>query len=233
MRIRDCHWQQIEAYLEHDDRVILPLGSTEQHALLSLNVDAILAEEIAVAAAEPLGIPVYNAVPVGLSPYYMSFPGTLTLRTRTYIALIADLLDGLAHHGFKRIMLVNGHGGNQPAAAFAMEWMASHPGVRVKFHNWWNAPATLAKVKEIDPVASHASWMENFPITRIAGVEQPTQPQPMIDLARLRLMHPDEVRAYIGLGNYGGDFQKPDAVMQELWDVGVAETRAQLIGPWE
>ena len=50
--------------------------------------------------------------------------------------------------------------------------MADNPGVRIKFHNWWNAPKTWAKVKEIDPVASHASWMENFPWTRLAGVER-------------------------------------------------------------
>ena len=44
----------------------------------------------------------------------------------------------------------------------------------MKFHNWWGAPETFAKVQEIDAVASHASWMENFPWTRLPGVVQPT-----------------------------------------------------------
>ncbi len=50
----------------------------------------------------------------------------------------------------------------RPAQTLAQEWMTDNPGIRIKFHNWWNAPKTWAKVKEIDPVASHASWMENF-----------------------------------------------------------------------
>ena len=59
MRISDMHWQQVEAYLAHDDRAVLPLGSTEQHAYLSLSVDSILSERVSVAAAEPLGVPVF------------------------------------------------------------------------------------------------------------------------------------------------------------------------------
>ncbi len=233
MKIRDCDWQRIEAYLREDDRVVLPLGSTEQHAYLSLCVDAILAEEVGAAAAEPLGVPVYPAVPFGLAPYFMDYPGSITIRTATYVALITDLLDSLAHHGFKRILIVNGHGGNQPAASVAMEWAAQKTGVRVKFHNWWNAPKTWAKVKEIDPVASHASWMENFPITRLNDVVQPQGGKPMVDLNRLRLLNPKEARQILGDGNYGGDYQKPDEIMQALWTVAVNETRELLEGPWE
>ena len=55
MRIHDRTWMQIEEYLQGDDRIVLPLGSTEQHGYLSLGVDAILSERVAVEAAEPLG----------------------------------------------------------------------------------------------------------------------------------------------------------------------------------
>jgi len=232
MRIRDCHWQQIEGYLREDDRVVLPIGSTEQHAYLSLCVDAILAEEVAVAAAEPLGVPVYPAVPFGLAPYFMSYPGTISLRTSTYLALITDLLDSLSAHGFRRILIVNGHGGNQPAAALAQEWAAQRSGHRIRFHNWWNAPQTWDKVKEIDPVASHASWMENFPMTRLAHAPAPEGSKPMVNLDLLRQWHPQELRAEMGDGNYGGAYQKPDAQMQALWDVAVQETRALLQDGW-
>jgi len=232
MRIRDCHWQQIEQYLQHDDRVILPLGSTEQHAQLSLCVDAILSEEVSVAAAEPLGIPVYPAIPFGITPYFMAYPGTVSLRVSTYLALVTDILESLVTHGFRRIMLVNGHGGNQPAAAQVQEWIAKHPGVRVQFHNWWNAPKTWAKVKEIDPVASHASWMENFPITRLSHAPAPDGSKPMINFNHLRQWTPQELRDNLGDGNYGGAYQKPDAQMQELWDVAVKETRELLEGGW-
>ena len=232
MKISQMSWQAVEDYLKTDDLAVLPLGSTEQHAALSLSVDSILAETMALEAAEPLGVPVFPVVAYGLTPYFTAYPGTVSLRIDTYVALVRDILDGLHEQGFRRIFIVNGHGGNQPAGSLAIEWMADNPGTSVKFHNWWNAPETFAKVQQIDPVASHASWMENFPWTRLAG-DLPTQQKPMIDLGRMRAMDPAQVRAYLGDGNMGGHYQRPDDEMQALWDAGVAETRALMQGPWE
>ena len=232
MKISDMSWGQVERYLETSDLCVLPLGSTEQHAGLSLSVDSILSERVAVEAAEPLGVPVFPVVPYGLTPYFMAYPGTVSLRVATYVSLIRDILDGLERQGFRRIVLVNGHGGNAPAGAFAIEWMADHPGCSVKFHNWWSAPRTMAKVQETDPVASHASWMENFPWTRLQDDRTNSQ-KPMIDLARMRAMDPERVRAYLGDGNFGGVPQRPDDEMQAIWEIGVAETREVIEGPWE
>ena len=91
--------------------------------------------------------------------------------------------------------------------------MTDHPAVQIKFHNWWNAPKTWAKVKEIDPVASHASWMENFPWTRLAGVATPREQKPMIDFEQMRLLSPKALRAYLGDGNFGGYYERPDEEM--------------------
>jgi creatinine amidohydrolase len=232
MRISDMNWMQVEEYLKHDDRCVLPLGSTEQHGYLSLSVDSILSERVAAEAAEPLGIPVFPVVAYGITPYFKAFPGSITMRVETYLRVVRDILDNLAEQGFKRILIVNGHGGNSPAQGFVGEWMADHPGVTVQFHNWWNAPKTWAQVQETDPVASHASWMENFPWTRLAGVTVPTQQKPMSDLAKLRLLDPKGVRTLLGDGNYGGYYQRPDAEMLALWQIGVEETRALLTGSW-
>lgn len=232
MFIGDMNWMQVERQVQRDDRVLLPLGSTEQHAYLSLMTDVILAQRVAIEAAEPLGLPVFPALPYGMTPYFGDFPGTVSLRPATYFALLVDVLDSLYQQGFRRILLVNGHGGNQPAGSLAIEWMADNPGVAVKFHNWWNAPKTFAKVQEIDPVASHASWMENFPWTRLAGVVQPTQQKPMVDFARMRVMDPKAVRKLLGDGNFGGYYERPDEEMQAIWDVAVAETRELMEGPW-
>jgi creatinine amidohydrolase len=232
VKISQANWQQIEEYLRTDDRAVLPLGSTEQHAQLSLSVDSILSEKVGADAAEPLGIPVFPVVAYGLTPYFMAYPGTISLRLETYVRIVRDILDGLKAQGFRRILIVNGHGGNQPAGSLAIEWMADNPGTAVKFHNWWNAPETFAKVQEIDKVASHASWMENFPWTRLPGTQLPTRQKPMIDLARMRVMDPAGVRAYLGDGNFGGYYERPDEEMQAIWDVAVAETRALLEGPW-
>jgi len=232
MTIAAMNWTDVERRLGLDDRAILPLGSTEQHGFLSLSVDSILSERVATEAAQPLGVPVFPVVPYGITPYFLGYPGTVSLRVETYIGLVRDILDGLHRQGFRRILIVNGHGGNAPAGAFAAEWMADRPGTAVKFHNWWNAPKTFAKVQDIDPVASHASWMENFPWTRLAGVVQPTEQKTMVDFDRMRVAGPEGVRRLLGDGNFGGLYERPDADMLAIWAVAVAETRALLEGPW-
>lgn len=227
MRIAEMDWRMVEDWVRNDERCVLPLGSTEQHAGLSLLTDAILAERVAVEAAEPLGVPVFPAVPYGLAPYFQTYPGSMTLRVETYCGIVRDLLDSMKRSGFRRIMIVNGHGGNQPAAALAQEWMMDNPDCRVRFHDWWRAPKTIAQVMATDRVASHASWMENFPWTRL-----PTTPadetKEMIDTDLMKTMAPFEVRTLLDDGNFGGRSQRPDAEMQAIWDIAVAETRALL-----
>ena len=227
MRIADMDWRMVEDWLRNDERCILPIGSIEQHAGLSLATDAILAERIAIEAAEPLGVPVYPAMPFGLAPYFQTFPGSITLRVATLAAVVRDVLDSLKRSGFRRIMIVNGHGGNQPAAALAQEWLMDNPDCRVRFHDWWRAPKTMEKVQATDRIASHASWMENFPWTRL-----PSTPadgvKDLIDADLMKTMAPFEVRTLLEDGNYGGRTQRPDAEMLAIWDVAVAETRSLL-----
>jgi creatinine amidohydrolase len=233
MRIGEMNWMMVEEYLKRDDRCVLPLGSTEQHCYLSLGVDSILSERLATEAAEPKGVPVFPVVAYGITPYFRAFPGTITLHIETFLNVVRNILDVMAEQGFKRILIVNGHGGNTPAQSLAAEWMADRPGVRVKFHNWWNAPKVWAQVQAIDPVASHASWMENFPWTRLANVEMPSGQKPMSDLDRLRQLDPKSLRAYLKDGNYGGRYQRDDKEMMKIWRVGVEETRALLTGAWD
>ena len=232
MKISESNWSEVEAWLERDDRCVLPLGSTEQHAHLSLSVDTILSEGVAAAAAAPLGVPVFPALAYGLTPYFMAFPGTVSLRLATYAALVRDILDSLHATGFRRVLVVNGHGGNSPVQPVCAEWMAEREGARCRFHDWWRAPATWACVQEIDGDASHASWMENFPWTRLEGRDMPDERKPTVPFDRLRDRDAAGVRALIGDGNYGGLYQRPDADTDRLWAVAVEETRALLEGDW-
>lgn len=233
MKISELNWMQVETYLQHDDRAIVPLGSTEQHAYLSLSVDSILAERVAVEAAEPTGVPVFPVLAYGITPYFGAFPGTVNIRIETYLRIIQDILDSLAHSGFRRILLVNGHGGNAPAGAYAIEWMAAHPSVQVKYHEWWHAPQTWAKVQAIDPVASHASWMENFPWTRLPGVTMPDRQQILPDRTGKTRLAGDAMRAFVGDGNFSGYYQRPDEEMLAIWQVAVTETRQLIETGWD
>jgi creatinine amidohydrolase len=233
MRVSEMNWMMVEKYLKSDDRAVLPLGCTEQHAYLSLSVDSILAERLAAEAAAPLGIPVFPVLAYGVTPYFRAFPGTITLRVQTYLSVLRDILDVMAEQGFKRILIVNGHGGNTPAQGLVGEWMADHPGVQVKFHNWWNAPKVWAQVEAIDPVASHASWMENFPWTRLANIEMPREQKAMTDSEKLRRLDPKSLREYLKDGNFGGRYQRDDGEMMKIWSAGVEETRALLTEEWD
>ena len=228
MRVSDRNWMQLADYLRTDDRAVLPLGSVEQHAYLSLATDAILAERVAVEAAEPLGVAVFPALAYGITPSFLAFPGSLSLRVSTYLALVRDLLDALAGQGFRRIALVNGHGGNSPVSSLAGEWMADHPAATVVVHNWWNAPHTWAAAQAVDPLGSHGSWMENFPWNRVAPA--PSGQKPLADMTRLRALPPQGVKELIGDGNYGGVYERPDEQMLAIWRAGVEETRAVIAG---
>ena len=230
MRIRDLNWFQLEEYLRGDDRIVLPIGSTEQHAYLSLETDNILAERVAVEAAEPLGVPVLPVLAYGLTPSFGAYPGSPTLRVATLVAVVQDLLDSLHGQGFRRILIVNGHGGNTPADAARREWGAAHPDAEVQFHSWWIGAGVWTRVQELDPGASHASWMENLPWTRLAGVELPTERKE--PLAQPLPAAPATMRKVAGDGQYGGFYALPDEDVLGIWAAGVEETRELLEHGW-
>ena len=206
---------QLEAYLELDDRIVLPLGSTEQHAYLSLATDAILAERVAVDAAEPLGVPVLPVLAYGVTPYFGAYPGSPSLTRETYVDVLRELIGSLRGQGFRRVLVVNGHGGNAFAAAE----------LDVDWHDWWRGARVWEAVRALDSAGTHASWMENFPWTRLADVVMPAAGKPEVGPL------PDDpaaVRALLGDGSYGGAYARPDAEMLQLWEIGVAETRDRI-----
>jgi creatinine amidohydrolase len=229
VRVQDCNWMQLEEYLRRDDRIVLPTGSTEQHAYLSLGTDNILAERVAVEAAEPLGVPVLPVEPYGITPRFAAYPGSPTLRVETFLSVVTDLLDSLSGQGFRRILIVNGHGGNTPARSAASQWGAKNTGARVLYHDWWDSPRVQGVVREIDPEGSHASWMENFPWTRLPGVELPSEPKPSAETA---IHDPAEFRRIAGDGSFGGAYQHADADMLRVWQAGVGEVRELLESGW-
>jgi creatinine amidohydrolase len=103
-------WPEVADHLTRQDSVLLPVGSTEQHgAHLPLGVDAMTPIRLAEDAGREASVPVAPPIWYGWAPHHMAFPGTITLRPETLTALVEDVLTSLVHHGFRRLVVVNGH----------------------------------------------------------------------------------------------------------------------------
>ncbi|MFZ1320345.1 MAG: creatininase family protein [Ignavibacteria bacterium] len=231
MKIETMNWSDVENYLKINDKCILPVGSTEQHAFLSLSTDNILAEKISVDAADPLNIPVFPVINYGHTPLFMAYPGTVSISIETLSLLLKEILNSISTHGFKKILIVNGHGGNMPLEKFVNDWSDENENVKVKFHNWWRAPKVWEFIQQTDPESSHASWMENFDWTRLKDVKLPDHKKPMVNFELLKNASPKEAREILEEGNYGGYFYKDEKILNELWDIAVGETR-ELLNEW-
>jgi len=230
VRIADLNWMQVEAYLERDDRVVLPIGSTEQHGYLSLATDVILAERVAVEAAEPLGVPVLPALPFGVAPGFTAYPGTVSLRLDTLVAVLTEVLDVLHGQGFRRFLVVNGHGGNAGAGAPLVAWATGREAARLRFHSWYAGEKAMAAAEALYPDPTHANWFENFPWTRLAGVAMPQEPKPLPAIDEFG--DPARVRETLGDGTFGGAYERPEEEMLRLWQVAVAEVRDLIESGW-
>ena len=139
MRLDYAFWTDVEDYLKKEDRLIVPVGSVEQHGpAVAMGIDYIIAEAVAAAAGERLGLYVAPPLSYGMSLHHAAFAGTLSLKPTTYLAMLVDLFVFLTEHGFRRVALVNGHGGNVPtlkAAAAEVSYMRE--GARFVILNWY------------------------------------------------------------------------------------------------
>jgi creatinine amidohydrolase len=125
-----------------DTTVVLPLGATEQHGPhLPAGTDFYTVEHLARAAAErassEIAITVAPALPFGSSDHHLIFGATLSLRTETYYRVLTDLLRSLVTDGFRRIFLLNGHGGNHELAELAARDIALELPARIAAASYW------------------------------------------------------------------------------------------------
>lgn len=231
-RLYDMNWMQLEEYLERDDRIVLPLGATEQHAYLSVGTDTINAERMALEAAGPLGVPVAPCFPYGPTWEFIAYPGTVTMSVSTFALVVRELLDSLYQQGFKRILVFNNHGGNRVAKDVCGEWMAETPDGQALFWEWWTAPGPAAAAAAAGPAASdHGSWFETYPWTQVEGVDLPRDPKPPIPPERIGIQSTRTLRALLGDGSYGGPYEDPQTASTN-WDAGVLETRQMIEEGW-
>ncbi len=120
--LENLSYPEVEEYLKKRDIILVPTGSVEQHSPYGLiGTDFITAEAIARRISDAMHILVAPTVNYGVSPHHMAFRGTVSLTPDTMIRLISDIIESLVSHGFRRIVFINGHGGNISAIKIAME----------------------------------------------------------------------------------------------------------------
>jgi creatinine amidohydrolase len=158
-------WTEVdEAISRGVDAVLLPFGSIEQHGPhMPLDTDCFIAGELAKRAAEHaetegVRLLVAPTVNVTLSWYHMQYAGSLRLTTETFMRVFTDVVDSLFHHGFKTVIVVNGHGGNVAALTVAINSYIEKTGRRVPVANWLELAGDV--VSELDTPTTHAEEAE-------------------------------------------------------------------------
>lgn len=214
MRFEELNWMDVENYLETDDRVIVIIGATEQHGYLSLLTDIKIPSALADAASAETGVLVAPALNFGSSPYFLAYPGTISLRMDTLLKVLEDMFTSLHTAGFRRFLILNGHGGNSGAKAFLSEFLNGHPDCRFNWYEWWNSHSVeeICVRHEIKP--SHANWLEAFSFTKVADLPDGIKTPPSVP----GLMDAKNARQIYGDGSFGGYYKVSDKIMDEIFE---------------
>ena len=219
MRIEELNWFDVERYLENEDRLILVLGACEQHGYLSLATDVRIPMALADAASEQTGVLIAPPLNFGSSPYFLKYPGTMSLRISTLLDVVEDLARSAYTQGFRRLLILNGHGGNDGARGRLYEVASQLPGLRLAWYAWWTAHSVgqVALRHELKP--SHANWLEAFPFTKVADLPEGEKTPPRVP----GLVGADEARSVYGDGVFGGPYEASPEVMQEIFDAALQD----------
>jgi len=220
MRIEDLNWMDVEEYLKHNDRLILVIGACEQHGYLSLLSDVKIPLALADAAAQKTGVLMAPPVNFGSSPYFLAYPGTLSLRLSTLMDVTEDIIRSAYSQGFKRILLLNGHGGNNGLKMRLGELANQLPGLELQWYAWWMSHSVeeVALRHELKP--SHANWLEAFPFTIVSDLPEGDKTPPHVPSD---IMDANTAREVYGDGTFGGRYQVAPEIMQEMFDACLAD----------
>lgn len=224
MRFKDLNWMDIEKYLDRDNRIILPLGSTEQHSYLSLCSDTMIPARIADSATGREKVLIAPEFHFGVGRRFMDFPGTISIAQSTFDALLNDVVRSLLSHGFTNFLIINGHPENR--FPDVLTELVEDDYTRITWFDWWNS----ISVREFEAIhnlkVQHANWSENFAFNRVAPVPKGEAKIPM---AEEEIPTDMVLREHIGDGNFGGLYQLDDRLMFQLFDKVVDEVVDLLI----
>lgn len=161
--LTEMTWPEVNQALETVMMAIVPVGAHEQHGPhMNESCDAVLATEMAKRLAERLypKVLVTPTVTMGVSPHHLNFPGTLSLRPETLLSVLRDIVSSLKHHGIRKVLFLNGHGGNQSTLGLACTVFFQELGVEC-YYAKTTAAAKKAMQKYIhSPLYGHSCERE-------------------------------------------------------------------------
>ncbi len=219
MRFEDFSWFDVERYLQTDARLIFVIGACEQHGYLSLLTDVKIPLALADAASQKTGVLVAPAVNYGISPYFIDYPGSFSLRASTLLDLVEDLVRSAHHQGFRRLLFLNGHGGNDPVRARLFEVANSLPELQLGWYSWWLAHSVEAVAMSHGLRSFHAAWIEAFPFTRVGELPEGEKTPPRIP----GLVNSKVARELYQDGVFGGPYQADPLIMDEIFTAALED----------
>lgn len=219
MRFEDCAWFDVEQYLQKDNRLIIILGACEQHGYLSLLCDSKIPLALADAASQKTGVLIAPVVNYGVSPYFLDYPGSFSLRSSTLLNLVEDLVQSAYHQGFRRILVLNGHGGNDLARARLYEVTNTLPELQLAWYAWWQAHSVETVAINHGLRSCHGAWIEAFPFTRVGELPSGEKIPPRIP----GLVNSKQARQLYQDGVFGGPYQVEQDIYSELFTAALED----------
>jgi creatinine amidohydrolase len=220
MRIEDLNWMDVEGYLKQDDRLILIIGACEQHGYLSLLADAKIPLALAEAASKQTGVLIAPPINFGASPYFIAYPGTFSLRLSTLMDAVEDIVRSAHIQGFRRILVLNGHGGNNGVKMRLGELANQLSGLKIQWYAWWMAHSVEEVSIRHGLKPTHANWLEAFPFTIVSDLPEGEKFPPFVPS---EVMDAKTAREVYGDGSFGGLYRVQQEIMQEMFDSCLAD----------
>src|SRR2546428_1339347 len=133
-------WEEVNDAVRAGKCALIPVATIEDHGPhLPVDADVEIVSAICERAAQraPDELVLLPCVRIGFSPHHVDFPGTLTIRWTTFVEYVLDITRSLAHHGFRKMLIVNGHGSNRPLMEMAARLtIVERPDVHCAFTSW-------------------------------------------------------------------------------------------------
>lgn len=219
MRFEELNWFDIEKYLKVDDRLMLVLGACEQHGYLSLATDVLIPQALADAASKQTSVLIAPSLNFGASPYFLDYPGTLSLRISTLLDLVEDLVKSAHSQGFRRFLVLNGHGGNDGARGRLYELANEVPDLKLSWYGWWQSHSVISIAQKHDLKPGHANWYEAFAFTQVGELPDGEKAPPEVQ----GLLGAKHSRQAYGDGVFGGHYQADPEIMNEIFAAALGD----------